>query len=114
MCKAGIYSATLKGIIMEKKVEVQSIPYGIHSIVEVMCVDYKMEIIFQGQYLATISALDAPESEIVQQILDDIKKMKANNKELRINEIAIWTEDDFGDDHLLFEMDDCESVLFNE
>ena len=98
---------------MEKKVEVQSIPYGIHSIVEVMCVDYKMEIVFRGQYLATISTLDASETEIVQQILDDIKKMKANKK-LRINEITIWTEDDFGDDHLLFEMDDCESVLFSE
>lgn len=92
-----------------KKAEVQRIRYGVHSIVKVTCVNYESEIVYEGAYLATILSFDDPESEIVQQILDDIKGIKEN---MHINEIVMYTEDDFGERHPFFEMDDCENVLF--
>lgn len=97
-----------------KNVEVTRIRYGVHSIVEVVCVDYESEIVFQGQYLATILTVDNPESEIIQQILDDIKGIKGIDGKPYINTITMYTEDDFGERHVFFDMDDCESVLFNE
>lgn len=97
-----------------KDVEVTRIRYGVHSIVEVVCVDYECEIVFQGQYLATILTYDNPESEIIQQILDDIKGIKGVDGKPRINTITIYNEDDFGERHVFFDLDDCENVLFNE
>lgn len=97
-----------------KNVKVQRIRYGVHSIVEVVCMDYECKIVFQGQYLATILTMDNPESEIIQQILDDIKGIKGIDGKPRINTIVMYTKDDFGERHIFFDMDDCESVLFGK
>lgn len=95
-----------------KKVEVQRIRYGIHSIVKVTCKGYKSETVYQGAYLATILTVDNPESEIIQQILDDIKGIKGIDGKPRINTVTMYTEDDYGERHVFFEMDDCENILF--
>ncbi len=99
---------------MANKVKVSRIRYGVHSIVEVVCVNYKNEVVFQGQYLATILTYDNPESEIIQQILNDIKGIKGIDGKPHINEITMYTEDDYGERHVFFDMDDCENILFNE
>lgn len=96
-----------------KNVEVTRIRYGVHNIVEVVCVDYESEIVFQGQYLATILSFDNPESEIIQAILDDIKEIKGLDGKPHINTITMFTKDDFGERHVFFDMDDCENVLFS-
>jgi len=97
-----------------KRVEVTRIGHGQHSIVKVCCLDYSKNVTYQETYLATSTTLDDPRSEIVQQILNDIKRIKANNRNIKIDEMAIYTEDDFGECHPFFDMDDCEVVLFNE
>lgn len=99
---------------MEKKIEVQRIRYGVHNIVEVVCVNYESEVVFQGQYLTTILSFNDTEREIVQAILDDIKGIKGIDGKPHINTITMFTEDDFGERHPFFDLDDCESVLFNE
>lgn len=95
-----------------KNVEVQRIRYGIHSIVKVTCKGYKGETVYQGAYLATILTVDNPESEIIQQILDDIRGIKGIDGKPRINTVTMYTEDDYGERHPFFEMDDCENILF--
>ncbi len=97
-----------------KKVKVTRIGHGQHSIVKVCCLDYNKNIAYQETYLATSATLDDPRSEIIQQILDDIKGIKAGNRNMKIDEMAIYTEDDFGECHPFFEMDDCENILFSE
>lgn len=97
-----------------RNVEVTRIRYGVHSIVEVICVDYKNEVVFQGQYLATILTFNSPESEIIQQILDDIKEIKGIDGKPRINTITMYTKNDYGECHIFFDMDDCENVLFGK
>lgn len=97
-----------------KNVKVTRIRYGVHNIIEVVCVDYESKIVFQGQYLATVLTYDDPESEIIQQILDDIKGIKGIDGKPHINTITMFTEDDFGERHIFFGMDDCENVIFGK
>lgn len=82
---------------------------GIHSLAKVNCRDYNGNTVFQAEYLVTIQKLGDPENDTVQAILDDIKTNKGN---VHIDTITMYTEDDFGERHPFFEMDDCEAVLF--
>ena len=97
-----------------KNVEVTCIRYGVHNIVEVVCVNYESEIVFQGQYLTTILSFNDPENDTVQAILDNIKGIKASNPKMHIDTITMYIEDDFGERHIFFDMDDCENVLFGK
>lgn len=97
-----------------RNVEIQRIRYGIHSIVKVTCKGYKNETVYQGAYLATILTVNDPESEIIQQILDDIKGIKGIDGKPYINTITMYTEDDFGERHIFFDLDDCENVIFGK
>lgn len=90
-------------------VKVERLDKGIHSLVKVICKDYNGNNIFFAEYLVTIQKLGDPENDTVQAILDDIEANKGN---VRINEILMYTEDDFGERHPFFEMDDCEAILF--
>jgi len=90
-------------------IKVERLGTGIHSLAKVNCRDYNGNTVFQAEYLVTIHKLGEPENDTVQAILNDIEANKGN---VRINEILMYTEDDFGERHPFFEMDDCEAVLF--
>lgn len=92
-------------------VEVKRLSVGIHLLAKVVCKDYNGNNVFFAEYLVTIHSLRDPKEDTIQAILDDIE---ANKGDTRINEIVMYTEDDFGERHPFFEMDDCENVLFNE
>lgn len=91
-------------------VEIKRLGKGIHSLAKVVCKDYNGNNVFCAEYLVTIRKLGEPENDTVQAILDDIE---ANKGDTRINEITMYTEDNYGERHPFFEMDDCENILFN-
>lgn len=97
-----------------KNVEVTRIRYGLHSIVKVVCKDYDDKIVFLGQYLTTVLTIDDPEREIVQQILDDLRGIKGIDGRPHFNTITMYTEDDYGERHVFFDLDDCEDVIFGK
>ena len=90
-------------------IEVKRLGAGIHSLAKVVCKDYNGNNVFCAEYLITIHKLGEPENDTVQAILDDIKINKGN---VKINEILMYTEDNYGERHPFFEMDDCEAILF--
>ncbi len=98
---------------MNEKVKIARIGLGLHSIANVCCVDYNGNTVYQNAYLVTAYTIEKMADEIIQAILDDIKTIKGEFP-MEINEITIYTEDDFGEKHSFFEMDDCENMLFNE
>ena len=91
-------------------VTIKRLSAGIHNLAKVNCRDYNGNTVFQAEYLVTIRKLGEPENDTVQAILDDIKTNKGN---VHIDTITMYTEDDFGERHPFFEMDDCENILFN-
>lgn len=99
---------------MTNKVKVTRIRYGVHSIIEVVCVNYEDEIVFQEQYLTTIVSFNDPKSDTIQAILDDIKGIKASNPKMCIDTITMYTEDNYGERRIFFDMDDCENILFRK
>lgn len=90
-------------------VEVKRLGAGIHSLAKVFCKDYNGNAAFFAEYLVTIQKLGDPANDTVQEILNDIKTNKGN---VRIDTITMYTEDDFGERHPFFDMDDCENILF--
>lgn len=92
----------------KEKIKVTPIGLGLHSIAKVCCVDYNGNVVYQNAYLVTTYTIEKRD-DIIQAILDDIKKYP-----VKINTITMYTEDDYGERHVFFDMDDCESVLFNE
>lgn len=90
-------------------VKITRLDTGIHSLVKVVCKDYNKNTVFFAEYLVTIQKLGEPENDTVQAILNDIEANKGN---VRINEILMYTEDNYGERHPFFEMDDCEAILF--
>ncbi len=96
-----------------KKVKVAPIGLGLHSITNVCCLDYNGNTVYQNTYLVTTYTIEKMEDEIIQAILDDIKAIKGKFS-MEINEITMYTEDDYGERHVFFDLDDCENVLFNE
>ena len=91
----------------KEKIKVTPIGLGLHSIANICCTDYNGNTVYQNAYLVTTYTIEKMEDEIIQAILDDIKKYP-----LEINTITIYTEDDYGERHVFFDMDDCESTLF--
>lgn len=89
-------------------VEVKRLDTGIHSLVKVFCKDYNGNNVFCTEYLVTIQKLGDPANDTVQAILNDIKANKGN---MRINEILMYTEDDYGERHPFFDLDDCEMLF---
>lgn len=90
-------------------VEVKRLGAGIHSLAKAFCKDYNGNAVFFAEYLVTIQKLGDPANDTVQAILNDIEANKGN---MHIDEILMYTEDDYGERHPFFEMDDCENVLF--
>lgn len=89
-------------------VKVERLGAGIHSLAKVLCKDYSGNAVFFAEYLVTIEKLGDPENDTIQAILNDIETNKGN---VRINEILMYTEDDYGERHPFFDLDDCE-ILF--
>ena len=89
-------------------VEVKRLSEGIHSLVKVLCKDYHGNAVFFAEYLVTIKKLGDPENDTIQAILNDIEANKGN---VRINEILMYTEDDYGGRHPFFDLDDCEMLF---
>lgn len=90
-------------------VEIKRLGVGIHNLAKVVCTDYNGNNVFCAEYLVTIHNLRDPKNDTIQEILNDIKTNKGN---VRIDTITMYTEDDFGERHPFFEMDDCENILF--
>lgn len=89
-------------------VKVERLDTGIHSLVKVLCKDYNGNNVFFAEYLVTIQKLGNPESDTIQAILNDIEANKGN---VRINEILMYTEDDYGERHPFFDLGDCEMLF---
>lgn len=89
-------------------VEVKRLSKGIHTLAKVLCKDYNGNTVFFAEYLVTIHKLGDPENDTIQAILNDIKVNKGN---MRINEILMYTEDDYGERHPFFDLDDCEMLF---
>lgn len=89
-------------------VKVKRLDTGIHSLVKVLCKDYNGNTAFFAEYLVTIQKLGEPENDTVQAILNDIEANKGN---VRINEILMYTEDNYGERHPFFDLDDCEMLF---
>lgn len=89
-------------------VKVKRLDTGIHSLVKVLCKDYNGNGVFFAEYLVTIHKLGDPENDTIQAILNDIKANKGN---VRINEILMYTEDNYGERHPFFDLDDCEMLF---
>ena len=89
-------------------VEVKRLSEGIHTLAKVLCKDYHGNVVFFAEYLVTIHKLGDPENDTIQAILDDIKVNKGN---VRINEILMYTEDNYGERHPFFDLDDCEMLF---
>lgn len=90
-------------------IEVKRLGAGIHSLAKVFCKDYNGNNVFFAEYLVTIKKLGDPENDTIQAILDDIETNKGN---VHIDTITMYTEDNYGERHPFFEMDDCEAILF--
>lgn len=89
-------------------VEVKRLDTGIHSLAKVLCKDYSGNNVFFAEYLVTIQKLGDPENDTIQAILNDIKVNKGN---VRIDEILMYTEDNYGERHPFFDLDDCEMLF---
>lgn len=97
----------------DKKIKITPIGLGLHSIANICCTDYNGNTVYQNTYLVTTYTIEKMTDEIIQAILDDIKAIKGKFP-VKINTITMYTEDDYGERHVFFDMDDCESILFNE
>lgn len=91
-------------------VEVKRLDAGVHSLAKINCRDYNGNTVFQAEYLVTIQKLGEPENDTIQAILNDIG---ANKRKYGIDTITMYTENDYGERHVFFDMDDCENVLFH-
>lgn len=98
---------------MSEKVKVTRIGLGLHSIVKVYCADYNGNIVYQNAYLIIASTTENLENEIIQEILDDLKDIKEKFP-VKFDTVTMYTEDDYGERHVFFDMDDCETVLFGK
>lgn len=90
-------------------VEIKRLDAGIHSLVKVFCKDYNGNAVFFAEYLVTIQKLSDPANDTVQAILNDIETNKGN---VKIDTITMYTEDNYGECHPFFDLDDCETILF--
>lgn len=88
--------------------KVERLGTGIHSLAKVLCKDYSGNAVFFAEYLVTIEKLGDPENDTIQAILNNIKVNKGN---VRIDEILMYTEDDYGERHPFFDLDDCEMLF---
>ena len=98
---------------MNEKIKVTRIGLGLHSIANVNCVDYNGNAVYQNAYLVTAYTIEKMADKIIQAILDDIKTVKGKFP-MKIDTVTMYTEDDYGERHVFFDMDDCENVLFGK
>ena len=98
---------------MTDKVKVTRIGLGLHSIANVCCVDYNGNTVYQNAYLVTVYTIEKLVDEIIQAILDDIKAIKGEFL-MEINTVTMYTENDYGERYVFFDLDDCENVLFGK
>lgn len=98
---------------MSEKIKITRIGLGLHSIANVCCADYNRNTVYQNAYLVTAYTIEKMADKIIQAILNDIKPIKREFP-IEINTVTMYMEDDYGERHVFFDMDDCENVLFGK